>query len=428
MRLLSVFLIFTLSTFAAQAEDMLQMSQGEYLARVGNCAACHTVEGGQPFAGGLKMAVPMLGAIYGTNITPDPETGIGRYSFDDFDRSMRLGITRNGHRLYPAMPYPSYAKISEEDMRALYDFFMNEVKPVRQANLPNEIPFLLRARWPLAVWNAITLDDRPYQNRDDRDAVWNRGAYLTQGLGHCGACHTPRGLLLQEKGLDESSRHYLAGAALDHWSASPLTGDINAGLGRWTEEDIVQFLKVGKNRWGSAFGTMVEVVNYSTQYMTDSDLYAMAVYLKSLPAVLKEGEGWSYDPASAEKLGQFNFEDRGAQVYFEYCASCHLYDGSGHGEFLPPLAGNPVVMDPDPSSLINLTLNGSLRVVIGGEAEVYDMPYFRTLLNDAQIADVVSFMRKAWGHAAPAVTAKQVKVIRDATDPVKNDIVVLQMK
>lgn len=428
MRLLSVFLIFTLSTLAAQAEDMLQMSQGEYLARVGNCAACHTIEGGEPFAGGLKMAVPMLGAIYTTNITPDPETGIGNYTFDDFDRSMRHGIAKGGHRLYPAMPYPSYAKITEEDMRALYDFFMNEVKPVRQANLPNDIPRWLSARWPLAIWNAITLDDRRYQNRDDRDAAWNRGAYLTQGLGHCGACHTPRGLLFQEKGLDESSRHYLAGAPLDHWSASPLTGDMNAGLGRWTEEDIVQFLKVGKNRWGSAFGTMVEVVNNSTQYMTDSDLHAMAVYLKSLPAVLKEGEIWSYDAASAEKLGQFNFEERGAQVYFEYCASCHLYDGSGHGAFLPPLAGNPVVMDSDPSSLINLTLNGSLRVVIGGEAEVYDMPYFRTLLNDAQIADVVTFMRNAWGHSASAVKEQQVKVIREATDPVKNDIVVLQMK
>lgn len=428
MRLLNVFLIGTLSAFAAQAETLPEMSQGEYLARVGNCAACHTVEGGEPFAGGLKMAVPMLGAIYGTNITPDPETGIGSYSFEDFDRSMRRGIAKGGHRLYPAMPYPSYAKITEEDMRALYDYFMNEVKPVKQANQPNEIPTWLSARWPLAIWNALTLDTKPYQDKAGKDAVWNRGAYLTQGLGHCGACHTPRGLLLQEKALDERGRHFLSGAALDHWSASPLTGDNNAGLGRWTEEDIVQFLKTGKNRWGSAFGTMVEVVNNSTQYMTDSDLYAMAVYLKSLPAVLDEGEPWSYDPASATNLAQFNFEERGAQVYYEYCVSCHLYDGSGHGELLPPLAGNPVVMDPDPSSLINLTLNGSLRVVVDGEAAVYDMPYFRTLLNDAQIADVVTFMRNAWGHKASTVTAAQVSVVREATDPITNDIVILQMK
>ncbi|MGQ9424450.1 c-type cytochrome [Gilvimarinus sp. F26214L] len=423
------FLILALCASAhVGAEDQPEMSRGEYLARVGNCAACHTIEDGEPFAGGLKMAVPMLGAIYTTNITPDRETGIGEYSFEDFDRSMRLGIAKDGHRLYPAMPYPSYAKITEDDMQALYDFFMNEVEPVRQANQDNEIPGWLSMRWPLAIWNMLTLDEDRYEADESQSDEWNRGAYLTQGLGHCGACHTPRGLLFQEQGLDESDSAFLAGAPLDHWSASPLTGDHNVGLGRWTEDDVVQFLKTGKNRWGSAFGTMVEVVNNSTQYMTDGDLRAMAVYLKSLPAVHDEGEQWSYDSTSADKLARFDFEERGSQVYYEFCVSCHLYDGSGHGEFMPPLAGNPVVMDPDPSSLINLTLNGSLRVVVGGEAETYDMPYFRGLLDDGQIADVVSFMRSAWGHQASEVTAEDVAEIRAATDPRSHDIVVLKMK
>ncbi|MEX1031782.1 MAG: cytochrome c [Cellvibrionaceae bacterium] len=434
MRLLKAFLTLALAVSAltahAQGEGSNQaLSEGEYLARLGNCAACHTIDGGEPFAGGLKMAVPMLGAIYTTNITPDPETGIGDYTFEDFDRSMRLGIAKDGHRLYPAMPYPSYAKISEADMQAMYDFFMNEVEPVKQANLENEIPGWMSARWPLAVWNFFVLDDDRYEVDESKDEAWNRGAYLTQGLGHCGACHTPRGILFQEKGLDESDSDFLAGAPLDHWSASPLNGDINSGLGRWTEDDVVQFLKIGKNRWGSAFGTMVEVVNNSTQYMTDEDLHAMAVYLKSLPAVREKDEAeWVYDATSAENLANFNFEERGAQVYYEYCVSCHLYDGSGHGEFLPPLAGNPVVLDPDPSSLINLTLNGSLRVVIGDEPETYDMPYFRGLLNDEQIADVVSFMRGAWGHNRSPIEAEQVTEIREATDPINNDIVILKMK
>jgi mono/diheme cytochrome c family protein len=412
-----------------QVQEQEQLSKGEYLARVGNCAACHTIEGGEPFAGGLKMAVPMLGAIYTTNITPDKETGIGDYTFEDFDRSMRLGIAKDGHHLYPAMPYPSYAKISEDDMRAMYDFFMNEVKPVKQANLPNEIPGWMSARWPLAVWNFLTLDEDRFQPDESKDAVWNRGAYLTQGLGHCGACHTPRGLLFQEKALDGSSSDFLAGAHLDHWSASPLTGDNNVGLGRWTEEDIVKFMKTGKNRWSSAFGTMVEVVNNSTQYMTDEDLQAMAVYLKSLPVVHEQNTpAWEYDPATAKNLASFNFKQTGSQTYYEYCVSCHLHDGSGHGEYMPPLAGNPVIMDPDPSSLINLTLNGSLRVVVNGEPETYDMPYFRGLLNDEQIADVVTFMREAWGHKASPVTVEQVSEIREATDPLNHDIVVLKMK
>jgi len=414
---------------ANQSGAAADMSQGEYLARLGNCAACHTIDGGEPFAGGLKMAVPMLGAIYTTNITPDPETGIGNYSFEDFDRSMRLGIAKDGHRLYPAMPYPSYAKITEEDMRAMYDFFMNEVKPVKQANRANEIPGWMSMRWPLAVWNFFTLDDNRYQPDESKSEQWNRGAYLTQGLGHCGACHTPRGLLFQEKALDESGEDFLAGAALDHWSASPLTGDNNVGLGRWSEDEVVQFLKTGKNRWGSAFGTMVEVINNSTQYMSDEDLRAMAVYLKSLPVVHEQDTpNWEYDDSSATQLAAFDFSAQGSQLYYEYCVSCHLYDGSGHNNYMPPLAGNPVVMDPNPSSLINLTLNGSLRVVVGGEPETYDMPYFHGLLDDQQIADVVTFIRQAWGHKASAVTAEEVAEIRAATDPLNSDIVVLKMK
>lgn len=414
----------------AQESDM---SRGEYIARLSNCVACHSAVDGEAFAGGLEMAVPMLGSIYATNITPDTETGIGSYTFEDFDNATRKGIAKDGHNLYPAMPYPSYAKLSDEDMRALYDFFMNEVEPVNQANIESEIPPVLNWRWPLAVWNVLFLDDEPYEANADESADWNRGAYLVQGPGHCGACHTPRGLLFQEAALDETDPDFLSGAPLDHWSASSLNGDVNSGLGRWTVAETAEFLKTGKNAHGTAFGTMVEVVNNSTQYMTDADLNAMAVYLKSLPAVNEAGDvAYSYDASSATELAAFNFDEPGAVTYYQYCVSCHQYDGSGQrandSTYMPPLAGNPVMLDPDASSLINITLNGSLRVMADGQPEHYDMPFYRVALTDEEIADVVSYIRNAWGNGASSVTTAQVTTVRAETDPTLNDVVTLRMK
>lgn len=412
----------------APAQEM--MSQGEYLARVGNCIACHATPTSAPYAGGLKMAVPGYGFIFSTNITPDPETGIGKYTFEDFNAAMRKGKAKDGHRLYPAMPYPSYAKLSEADMRTLYDYFMKEVKPVKQANMKEEIDNWINPRRLLGLWNLFNLDDDPYATNAKQNEAWNRGAYLTEGMGHCGACHTPRGMLFGEKGLDSSDDDFLSGAPLDHWSAPALNGDINSGLGRWSEADIVEFLKTGKNKFSSAFGTMVEVVNNSTQYMTDADLNAMAVYLKSLPANNeKSAKPYNYDAATAAQLSSLEFKTPGAQIYFEYCVSCHSYDGSGHGSSIPGLAGNPVVLDPNAHSLINLTLNGSLRLVANGRPESFDMPYFRKLLSDQQVADVANFMRSSWGNSAPAVTAKDVAAMRAGTNPAPNDdVVVLKMK
>lgn len=425
--LLNIVLLATASSAFAQDDNM---SRGEYLARLGNCVACHTVANGAPFAGGLKMYVPMLGNIFTTNITPDPETGIGGYSLDDFDKALRLGVAKQGHNLYPAMPYPSYAKITRDDMQALYDYFMNEVAPVRQANLANEIQAPKNARWPLAVWNALMLDDSRFSADPGQSEEWNRGAYLVQGLGHCGACHTPRGIMLQEKGMDQSSPDFLSGAVLDHWYASPLNGDVNSGLGRWSEQDLVDFLKTGKNRFGKAFGTMVEVVNNSTAYMTDEDLRAMAVYLKSLPAVReKDVAEYQYDAATAEKLAKRDFSAPGAKVYYQNCIYCHGYEGIGQSLYIPPLAGNPVLMEPDPSSLINITLNGSLRVVSHGQPEPYDMPLYRVLLDDQEIADVLTFVRSAWGNTGTGVTAAEVSAVRKGTDTHgTDDVIVLRMK
>lgn len=406
------------------------MSHGEYVARLANCVACHSTLDGEPFAGGLPMAVPMLGNIYTTNITPDPETGIGSYSYDDFDRAMRSGRTPDGKRMYPAMPYPSYAKMSEQDMRALYDFFMNEVNPVQQANLPPEIPGWRNVRWAMGIWNLLAHENQPFTPDPQQSEAWNRGAYLVEGPGHCGACHTPRGLLLQERAMSAGHEAFLAGAELDYWYASSLNGDINSGLGRWQEADIAEFMQTGRNRFSTAFGTMVAVINNSTRYMSDTDLQAMAVYLKSLPpANERNATAWQYDPAETEKLLAFDFSTPGAQLYFEYCASCHVSDGSGYYPWLPPLAGNPVSMDPEPSSLINLTLNGSLRLVTSEGPAVTSMPYFRDLLSDTEIAEVLTYIRSAWGHAASPVSAAQVSEIRAATSPsANNDIQILRMQ
>jgi mono/diheme cytochrome c family protein len=415
---------------AAQAEAA-GLSHGEYVARLGNCVACHSIPEGEPLAGGLKMNVPMLGNIYTTNITPDAATGIGDYSFEDFDSAMRFGVKKDGSRMYPAMPYPSYAKMSEQDMRALYDFIMNDVAPVNAPNQPSDIPgWKDMARMGMGIWNLLTMDDDPYAADSSQSDDWNRGAYIVQGLGHCGACHTPRGLLMQEKGLDEGDSAFLSGAPLDHWSASSLNGDVNSGLGRWSEDDIAKFLGSGHNRFGTAFGTMVEVVNNSTQHMSEADLRGMAVYLKSLPPVAEvNATQWSYSNSDTEALLGLDFSESGSQIYYEYCSNCHGTNGMGYYPYQPPLAGNPVIMDPDPSSLINLTLNGSLRVIADQGPDVNDMPYFRQLLSDDEIAEVITYVRSAWGHNASGVSTAQVSEVRAATDPTRNDdIFVLRMK
>jgi mono/diheme cytochrome c family protein len=281
---------------AAADIDAALVSRGEYVARLSDCVACHSVPDGAPFAGGLEMATP-LGAIHATNVTPDPETGIGRYSLADFDRAVRHGVAPGGRRLYPAMPYPSYAKLSDDDVRALYAFFMKGVAPVKQVNIPSDIPWPLNLRWPIALWNGVFTDTGPYVEKQAQDALWNRGAYIVQGAGHCGSCHTPRGVAFNEKGLDESATPFLAGALLDGWYAPSLRNDHNTGLGRWSEPDIVRFLKTGRNRHAVVFGSMTEAFNNSTQFMSDDDLAAIARYLKSLPGDLQRwsaiANGWN---------------------------------------------------------------------------------------------------------------------------------------
>jgi alcohol dehydrogenase (quinone), cytochrome c subunit len=419
-------LFFLLAAAPVARADEAAPSKGEYVARAGDCVACHSVPGGKAFAGGLKLGSP-LGNMYSTNITPDTETGIGGYSLDDFDRAVRRGIAKDGHRLYPSMPYPSYAKLSDDDVHALYDFFMKEVPPVHQPNRPDEIPTWLSFRWQLMIWNLMFTDGGPYVAKSGHDAVWNRGAYLVQGLGHCGACHTPRGWAFQEKALDDGSSAYLSGASLDAWSAPNLHGDLRTGLGQWSQADVGEFLKAGHNRDGTAFGSMIDVVNNSTPYLTDDDITAIATYLKSLPAGATQ-PAYAYDNATTVALKGGHPQDAGAIIYAGNCVSCHGSDGRGFSPFLPRLAGNPTVLDNDPSSLINVVLNGSTPLVVKGTPDAYRMPQFRVQFNDEEIADVLTFVRSGWGNQSPAVTAAQVATLRQTTDPSTDRVIVLRMR
>jgi len=430
MKFLAAMLLMLGAIPLAQAQQTAPTAasaeRGEYLARASDCVACHTAPGGKAFAGGLKMGTP-LGAIYSTNITPDPDTGIGKYTFEDFDRAVRHGVAKDGHHLYPAMPYPSYAKITDSDLHALYDFFMKDVPPVKQANKPSEITGIKSIRWPLAVWNWLFVDKGVYVPKPNHDAVWNRGAYLVQSLGHCGACHTPRGWAWQEKALDDSSSLYLSGAELDAWSAPDLHGDVRTGLGSWSKADLVAFLRTGHSARGTAFGSMLDVINNSTPYLSDADVTAMAVYLKSLPATAQQ-TAYTYDDATTKSLQSGKPQEAGGTIYLGYCVSCHGLDGKGRNAFIPPLAGNPVVLDDNPSSLINLVLNGAEPLVTKGTPDAYRMPQFRVQLTDRQIASVLSFVRNGWGNKTPAVTQDQVAKLRPITDPSSDRVIILKMR
>ncbi|WDD91806.1 cytochrome c [Burkholderia sp. FERM BP-3421] len=415
-RTLGAALAFTFAGAAGAAQaDPALVARGAYLAKAGDCVACHTAPHGRPFAGGLKMVTP-LGAIYSTNITPDPDTGIGRYTEAEFARALRAGVARDGHNLYPAMPYPSYAKVRDDDVKALYAYFMNGVEPVLAPNRAAEIPWPLNLRWPLKLWNAVFLDTTVYAEKPDKDVLWNRGAYLVQGLGHCGSSHTPRGVGFQEQALDERGSAFLSGALIDNWFASNLTGEHNVGLGRWSEADLTQFLKTGANTHASAFGSMTSVINLSTQALSDDDLTAIARYLKSLPAAGGNGAPpYQYDPKDTQAALARPAGNPGAKVYAAYCMHCHGVDGRAFAPLLAPLAGNPTVLEPHPASLINVTLNGTEDLVIQGLPAAYPMPKFADVLTDQQIADVLTFIRAGWNNRGPTIEAAEVAKLRKAT-------------
>lgn len=392
------------------------IERGRYLADAGDCTACHTAKGGKPFAGGLPIASP-IGTLYSSNITPDKASGIGSYTLDDFDRALRHGIAANGNSLYPAMPYPAYARTSDDDVRALYAYFMHGVAPVHAENRANDVPWPLSMRWPLAVWRKVFApapQDVGFDAARYQDPQVARGAYLVQGLGHCGSCHTPRALTLQEKALDESGDAYLSGGpVIDGWLAVNLRGNPADGLGNWSADDIVATLRSARSETHAVLGgAMGDVVVHSTQHLNDQDLKAVAAYLKTLPASARQVSTFKADPTTAKALQAGQEGNRGAELYVDNCAACHRTDGQGYQRVFPKIAGNSSVLSEDPVSMIRLVLAGSKLPATATAPSELGMPGFAWRMSDQEVAQLLTFIRSSWGNHAPAVNAGQVAQLR----------------
>lgn len=404
----------------AHAADPDLIARGAYLAKVADCESCHTAGADhEAFAGGLPINSP-FGIIYSTNITPDPITGIGQYSYEDFSRALRQGIAKNGKYLYPAMPYASFAATLDSDIEALYAYFMKGVKPVNYTPPQTKLPFPFNQRWTLMFWNAAFATQKTYKPRTDRDAQWNRGAYLVQGLGHCGACHTPRGLAFQEKAYSESSSDYLSGAMVDNWYSANLTGNKASGLGRWSKAEISKFLETGHSGHEVAFGSMVTVIENSTQHLRKEDLDAIAHYLKSLPGQKSKSSYKPYEPPANQEqklwtevnIGINKFELPGAGLYSGFCAKCHGDNGTGEPPRIPRLGGNTMVLSDNATSIVRLVLEGGKGPLTIKGPKPKKMPSFAKKFSDREIADVLTFVRTSWGNSASPVTPREVSLLR----------------
>ena len=377
------------------------INRGEYLARAGDCVACHTAPGSTPFAGGRAMATP-FGNLYVPNITPDDETGIGQWTADEFYRMMHTGISRDGTLLYPAMPFASYTKVTREDSDAIYAYLMS-VQPVRQKNRPHELRFPFNKRDLLIGWRALYFKEGEYVPDQKQSAQWNRGAYLVQGLGHCSMCHTAVTAL---GGTRESQAFEGGMIPNQNWYAPSLTSNREAGLGEWSIKDISDLLQVGVSNRATVYGPMAEVVYNSLQYLSDEDVAAMAVYLKGLP------QRDSTTVESSARLVQPAVMELGRKIYEQQCAVCHGSDGKGHPPGLPPLAGNQSITMPSPVNSIRMVLNGGYAPGTKKNPRPYGMPPFSHILNDDEASAVVTYIRVAWGNSGTPVTPAAVNELR----------------
>jgi alcohol dehydrogenase (quinone), cytochrome c subunit len=391
------------------------IARGEYLAKLGDCGACHTAAGNPPFAGGLKMGLP-IGAIYTTNITPDKTYGIGRFTLADFDRAVRYGVA-NGHTLYPAMPFASYAIVSREDVNALYAYFEFGVTPAAVPNKKSDILFPLSMRWPLTYWRwTFAPEPKPFDGKAFADAAVARGAYFVEGLGHCGECHTPRGMALQVKAKNgRDGDEFLRGGPVENWYAPSLRNGGPDTLAEWSESQISQFLRSGANHSGIAFGSMSEVIVNSTQFLSAEDSAATAKYLKTLQDAPGNGHGrFAYNERTGRELASGDAKKRGALLYLDNCAACHRPDGRGYEGVFPSLAGNPVVAADNPLSLVSIVLLGSTTSRTSMTPAQFAMPAFAWRLTDQDAADIVSFIRSSWGNDAKPIEAPKVAALRSS--------------
>ena len=393
--------------------DQGLITQGEYLAKLGDCAACHSTPGNPPFSGGLKMALP-IGAIYTTNITPDKTHGIGRFTLADFDRALRFGVA-NGHTLYPAMPFASYAIVTREDVKALYVYFEFGVKPAPVPNRQSDILFPLSMRWPLTYWRWVFAPTpKPFEGKAFADATVARGAYFVEGLGHCGECHTPRGVALQVKAQNgRDGDEFLRGGPVENWYAPSLRNGGPDTIAEWSEAQISQFLQSGANHSGIAFGSMSDVIVNSTQFLSAEDSAATAKYLRTLQDPPASGRTrYAYDERTERELASGDAKKRGALLYLDNCAACHRPDGRGYEGVFPSLAGNPIVASDNPLSLVSIVLLGSTTSRTSATPAQFAMPAFAWRLTDQDAADIISFIRSSWGNDAKPIEAPKIAAMR----------------
>jgi mono/diheme cytochrome c family protein len=403
--LLIIFWLVAGSPGAARADDAALIAKGEYLARAGDCIACHTKPGGALFAGGFAMPTP-FGTLYSTNITPDPTTGIGTWSADQFYAVMHTGRFPDGGLIYPAMPFASYTKVTREDSDAIFAY-LRSVPPVHQPDRPNELRFPYNNRALILGWRTLFFREGEYRPDPTKSADWNRGAYLVQGLGHCSMCHTPINAL---GGSSESQAFEGGLIPMQNWYAPSLTSNKEAGLGYWSIEEITALLRTGVSHRGAVYGPMAEVTYDSLQYLTDDDVRAMAVYLKSLGQGAPLAAEVSAVPAPESSL-LLHF---GETVYKAHCAVCHAADGRGMPPEYPPLAGNPSIQMQSAVNPIRMVLNGGFPPGTAGNPRPYGMPPFAQELSDDEVAAVVSYIRGAWGNRGTTVSARQANELRTA--------------
>jgi len=399
----------------APAATPAVVARGAYLARLGDCAACHSVPDKPAYSGGLRMAIP-IGAIYTTNITPDSNNGIGRMSLDDFDRALRFGVAQ-GHSLYPAMPFTSYYNTRPDDVAALYTYFKYGVPAAAVLNRPNDIVFPLSMRWPLTFWRWVFAPKpKPFAASPGMDSELSQGAYFVEGLGHCGECHTPRAVTMQVKATTPAGgAAYLSGAVIENYFAPSLRNGGPGTLGAWSEDELAQFLETGANAQGIAFGSMSDVIIHSTQYMTPADALATAKYLKALRNPDEEpATRFTYDATEHLALKNGDASKPGARIYLDNCAACHRPDGVGYEQVFPRLAGNPVVQAGNPQSLISIVLDGSQTPRTVRTPAQFTMPRFAWRLSDKDVADVVNFIRASWGNSASPASPADVAKIRES--------------
>ena len=401
----------------ASTPDAAAIQRGRYLATAGDCIACHSVPGGKPMAGGLALATP-LGAIVATNITPSKTHGIGNYTLKQFSDAVRHGVRADGANLYPAMPYTAYAKVTDEDTAALYDYFMHGVAAVDAAPAKQtDLPFPFNIRLSMSGWNMLFLDKKPFVADASKSMEWNRGAYLAQGLAHCTTCHTPRNALMAEQLSKE-----LGGADLGTWHAPNITSDINSGVGGWSQQELVDYLRTGRSaNKAQAAGPMAEAIDHSLKHLSDADLNAIAHYVKGLPAIRDKADtkpvtqwgkaGEELSSIRGVPLPQNLNKMSGAQLYDAQCASCHQAKGEGSFDgSLPPLFHNSVTGRSNSNNLVMAILDGVERQD-GGSGHL--MPAFRQTLSDEQIVTLGNYVQKMYGNPAIKVTAEQVTTLRN---------------